>query len=252
MKIFRLRMVWERLAREDPYWAVLTDSRKSGNRWDLEEFFATGEAEVSASLACIKQHVPDLVPGGSALDFGCGVGRLSLALAKHYREVVGVDVASRMIELANQQNRSPDTLRFVLNQRDDLAQFADHSFDLVFSLITLQHVPPELIRIYVSEFVRITRPGGLLYFQVPTFVPLDPPEIKRYSFYPPTMWKRIKRWTLRWFRQQTGIGDEMHMHTLPAPEVAQLLAQAGAKLITKIDHPMEGGCESYVYLARKI
>ena len=36
----RLRRVWERLGGDDPLWAVLSDSRKRGGRWDIDEFFA--------------------------------------------------------------------------------------------------------------------------------------------------------------------------------------------------------------------
>ena len=45
-------------------------------------------------------------PGGSpaarrsALDFGCGIGRLSQALAEHFDQVYGVDISPKMIELA--------------------------------------------------------------------------------------------------------------------------------------------------------
>lgn len=250
MNILRLRMVWERLARRDPFWAVLAASEKEGNRWKIDEFFELGTREVEASLTRLSHHLPGL-PRERALDFGCGVGRLTQGLGQHYRQVIGVDVAAQMIALANRHNRMPATVSFVHNPRADLQRFASDHFDLVFSLITLQHVPPPLIEAYVREFVRVVRPGGALYFQIPTSVPVVPQEIKHWSLYPPTMWKRIKRWTDRWFRKTTGIGDVMRMNSLPAERVRTILAAAGAPLIATIDHPIGDGYASLIYVACK-
>lgn len=249
MKILRLRMVWERLAREDPFWAVLMAPDKAGNQWKIDEFYQTGVREVDESLGKLAQHLPGL-PRGRALDFGCGAGRLTQALGRHYGQVIGVDVAAGMVELATRHNAAPH-VSFVHNPRSDLRRFESDQFDLVFSLITLQHVPPELIEVYVREFVRIVRPGGALYFQIPTSAPVAALEVKQWSLYPPTMWKRLKRWTARWFRRTTGIGDAMHTNALPAERVRTLLAESGAELVAAIDHPMGDDCGSLIYVARK-
>jgi len=105
---------------------------------------------------------------GSALDFGCGVGRLSHALAVHMQEVTGIDVSPTMIEIGRHLNFSGDRVRFLLNQQDDLEVVGDARFDLINSQITLQHVPPEATRKYLAEFMRILKPGGLLVFQLPS------------------------------------------------------------------------------------
>ena len=93
--------------------------------------------------------------------------------------------------------------------------------------------------------------GGVMYFQIPTRVAIEMPEIKRWSFYPPTMWKRSKRWTRAWFRRFTGIGDDIRMNMLPAERVEQLLNSAGAKLLSTFDHPIGNDGESLIYVARK-
>lgn len=250
MKIFRLRMVWERLAREDPYWAVLTEPGKSGNRWQIDEFFRTGQSDVDRCLAMISAVYPDF-PRQQALDFGCGVGRLSQALARSYGQVTGVDVATNMIELANRHLPVGLPVTFVHNPASDLKRFADASFDLVFSLITLQHVPRELIPIYLREFVRLCRPQGVILFQLPVLVPSDQRERKRFSLYPPTMYKRIRRWTLHWFRRTTGIGAPMSMASLPETEIRALLAACGARVVATHDHPMTHDCRSLYYVVRK-
>jgi SAM-dependent methyltransferase len=48
-----------------------------------------------------------------------------------------------------------------------LESFQSGEFNLIYSRITLQHMPPELQRGYVEEFVRLLAPGGLAVFQIP-------------------------------------------------------------------------------------
>ena len=68
-RLRRLQRNWDRFAEDDPAWAILTDPGKSGGGWDLDEFLATGEAEVERWLPQI-----DPPPGsGLALDVGAPV-----------------------------------------------------------------------------------------------------------------------------------------------------------------------------------
>jgi len=158
---------WESAARRDPLWAILSDPSKRGRRWELQGFFETGRREISLLLYQLKQlkHVPR---AGRALDFGCGVGRLSQALASTFTEVVGVDVSPTMIELADRLNRYPQNVRYVLNQSPVLQVFAPETFDFVYSDIVLQHVEPEAAQEYIREFMRVLAPGGVLVFQLPS------------------------------------------------------------------------------------
>ncbi len=133
---------WERAAQIDPLWAILSDPTRHGRRWDLPSFFETGRREISLLLYQLRQlgHSPRPC---RALDFGCGVGRLTQALGATFADVIGVDVSPTMIRLANQLNRSPGTVRYVLNQSPGLDQFESGLFDFVYSDIVLQHLEPE-------------------------------------------------------------------------------------------------------------
>lgn len=158
---------WEQFAHADPLWAILSDPSKRGRRWEVEPFFETGRREVSLVLYQLAQlgHPP---AREAAFDFGCGVGRLSQALAEHFDSVTAVDISTRMIELARGLNRHGERVRYVHNPGADLAAHASDSFDFLYSDIVLQHVAPERAQGYIREFVRILRPGGITVFQEPS------------------------------------------------------------------------------------
>jgi ubiquinone/menaquinone biosynthesis C-methylase UbiE len=156
---------WNRFGQDDPLWAVLTWPEKKGGKWSPEEFFEVGRRDV-ASLFSYLGSLGVKLTFQRALDFGCGAGRLTGALAEHFQEVHGVDISPSMVETARKLNRYPDRGFFHVNVSDDLRIFDDHTFDFVLTLITLQHVPRKYALGYVAEFVRVLKPSGVLVFQV--------------------------------------------------------------------------------------
>jgi SAM-dependent methyltransferase len=168
-----LRQDWDELAEEDPLYAILSnDPGHRGGRWQRDAFFATGEQEVSRILVEVEA-LGRPARRWRALDFGCGVGRLTRALGSAFDEVVGIDVSPTMIELARAMNDDLGTLSFEANVASDLRRFEDNSFDLTLSLKVLQHVPTRMLACsYVAEFLRVTRPDGVVVFQLWTRLPL--------------------------------------------------------------------------------
>jgi 2-polyprenyl-3-methyl-5-hydroxy-6-metoxy-1,4-benzoquinol methylase len=167
MDLERLRRNWENLGRADPMWAVLTQAGTEGGKWDEAAFFQTGRDFVDWLGSWLALHqIP--IPKGNALDFGCGLGRLTQALAPHFTTVTGVDISQPMIDGARAKNRHGDRVRYVCNVRSDLSAFDTGSFDYVQSVIVLQHMLPVYSLAYVREFMRVLRPGGLAFFQLAT------------------------------------------------------------------------------------
>lgn len=156
---------WTQLGRDDPFWAVLTDPNKRGGRWDPKEFFQTGVDEINGVLGNLESRKVKVLKG-KALDFGCGVGRLSQALAKHFDEVHGVDISPSMLEHANRFNQFGTKCAYHLNGASDLRIFPDGSFDFVYTAIVLQHMQPQYQKGYITEFFRVLKPGGVIEFQV--------------------------------------------------------------------------------------
>jgi len=170
--LMRYQRNWNDLGEMDPFWAILTAPEGKHGRWDVDKFFRTGEHDIEGVMATARQlGFPRQQQ--AALDFGCGVGRLTRALSRHFDESWGVDISERMVERARELNAEWTGCRFVVNGATDLRLFPDRHFDLVFSLIVLQHIPRRpVIRKYLAEFVRVLKPGGLLVFQLPSYITL--------------------------------------------------------------------------------
>ncbi len=167
MEFERLRRNWENLGRKDPMWAILTQAGTDGGRWDEAEFMNSGIEFVEWIAAWLSQQGVT-VQRGDALDFGCGIGRITQAMAPHFSSVTGVDVSQPMIDLANEKNRFGEQVRYLCNTRPDLSVIPDASLDLVVTAIVLQHMRAEYSLAYLREFLRILRPGGVLFFQLAT------------------------------------------------------------------------------------
>ncbi len=246
MRLSRTKKHWEKFARTDPYWAVLTDASKKGNQWRVEEFFETGVASVDAEIKGVLMKHPDM-RFGRALDFGCGVGRLSQALARHFARVTGVDIAEPMLELARRHNRHGERVDYVLNTRPDLSQWPDNTFDFVYSIITLQHMEPVYACRYIAEFVRVAAPGGIILFQVPA---VSGPGARRrpFTLWPDTLFRRL----VRDLRRKLAADPVMEMHAIPPTEVEAILTRAGATISNSYRYDAAGDeLHSWGYLACK-
>jgi SAM-dependent methyltransferase len=210
------QQTWEQLAQRDPLWAVLTDPRKAGRGWDPGDFFATGELEIERVLAYLAGK--GIAPArGIALDFGCGVGRLTRALARRMDEVDGVDASPTMIERARELNAgATGRMRFVLNQEPHLGQLPSARYAFIYSSIVLQHMPAPSALGYVREFFRLAGPGGLVVFQAAT-------RVRR------SVLVRLRAQARRLAHRLHLVGDDLRieMHALAEAEILRHASGAG-------------------------
>jgi len=239
-----VRKTYEKFGREDPFFAVLSSRGREGDRWDREEFFATGRAEIRR----VMEHVRSLGLEPSperALDFGCGVGRLSQALGDHFDRVVGVDISSSMVETARSHNGHGDRVEYRVNTAPHLDQFDAATFSFIYSNITLQHVPRRPAEAYIAGFFRVLAPGGVAVFQVPDGRPwpLDSLGHRITAF----VRGPVRRLTKRIRGKQP-----VEIHYVPRPRVEALVREAGCELMEA--HDLAGGKKrwgSFRYCVRK-
>jgi ubiquinone/menaquinone biosynthesis C-methylase UbiE len=171
----------------------------------------------------------------SALDFGCGVGRMARSLASHFESYTGVDISEPMIARAREWNFDCPQCRFILNTTGDLRVFDSGSFDLIYSRFVLQHLPSRaLVESYLRDFIRILKPGGLLVFQLPCRIGL----LHRLQ-------PRRRLYTLL---RGIGVSERlllgplkltpMAMRAVPETEVAGFVQAVGGRLV-RAEHPSD-------------
>ena len=226
---------WDDLALVDPFWAVLAADDKRGGGWEPTEFFATGEADIEEMLATAAQ-LGRPTRHERALDFGCGVGRLTRALARRFDEAVGIDVSERMLEHARRLNADAPNVTFASSDEPP-----PEPFDLVVANLVLQHLPSKaLARVYIGRLIKATRPDGLLVFQLPTKLPLARRLQPRRRLYQPL---------------RTRVGAErlhaaglhpVRLLALPEPNVRDTVDVAGAT-VAHTEDAAAAGLRYYVH-----
>jgi SAM-dependent methyltransferase len=236
-------MARRRFAQLQKQWNISEESKALGavltrhGALDPSAFFRSGVAEVEDVLRTLDELALDWHQWRSVLDFGCGPGRLSQAFAAHFDDVTGVDVAPSMIELARSHAAaSGSRCRFVVNARSDLSMFPASEFDLVYSNLVLQHMPPELSRSYVAEFMRVLKRGGVAVFQLPSRPARTPLGII-LALAPVRL--------VRLFRKSD-------MYAVPVEEVTDIITAAGGEMLEVRDDELAGpNWISHTYFVRR-
>lgn len=228
---------WRALGKGNPLLAILTYKDKRHHGWKESEFFETGKREVEN----VFKHVKDLgleFLNDRALDFGCGVGRLTQAISPNFKETHGVDISEPMITLANKYNEFGERCKYHLNTDNDMKIFTDNYFDFILSKITLQHMEPRYAKNYIKEFVRILKPGGVLFFQLPTEpVEKTPKQTRTKAFFKKSIPKPALNFYYNFKRLYNPV---IEMHGTPESEVVKFLVENGGKIV-KIGKNQDAG-----------
>lgn len=217
-----LQRNWEGLAQADPLWAICTDPRKRNRRWTREDFFATGRKEIETIFAYTARIGLCIDTTSPALDFGCGVGRLTRAMSEYFSECCGVDISPTMISTAQELNRDRRHCHFQLNEDTRLKRLPDNYFGFIYTSLVLQHIAEPCSQQYIIEFIRVLKPGGVLIFQVPERLRADP------------ITRARNKLALR-ARLRSVFGGQrayaMEMHCIKESIIRKLIAKNGAHIV---------------------
>jgi SAM-dependent methyltransferase len=172
---------WRRWGETEPYFGVLADPRfrQDSIAENRKEFFELGRLTVEERLATAEQHFGSF-GRHRALDFGCGVGRLSIPLSSHFGDVLGLDISPAMLAeaRANADQAVVGNLRFALAD-DGLSQI-DGPFDFVISCMVFQHIPVRRGMHIIKRLLDQVGPGGVASLQLCTGRPDEPGASARY------------------------------------------------------------------------
>lgn len=246
------RRDWEALGAMDPLYAILSDEERKYRSWDLDAFLATGETDAGRLVAAADRL--GLATGRDhAFELGCGVGRVTRALASHFNHCTGVDISSTMITRAQEINADRPNCTWLVHDGPELKRFPAGGYDLVVSHLVLQHVPTQsAILLYIVGLTRMLADGGLLAVQLPATMPL------RQRLQP----RRRLYGALR----RVGVHDEVlyerfglhpiRMNWVPRSLVEQAITAAGGRVVEVLpgwlgDHATSGREVNLTYLATR-
>ena len=235
-----VRSTWQRLGETDPHWSVSTSEVYRAGRIDetREGFYASGEPDVRRLVAACLRAGLEAPGGGDCLEFGCGVGRVTLWLSRLFRTVHAVDISAAHLAEARAALGARGVTNVVFHElKDPSALGGLPEVDAVFTIAVLQHNPPPVILAALRALLRSLRPGGIAYFQVPTWAP-------GYSF-------ATRPYLDELSRRDAG----MEMHVLPQAAALRAIREAGAEPLEVLEDGIPGPAfrgMSNTFLARRL
>ena len=138
--------------------------------WEKGDFTRIADTMRKSGEALVEKL--GITKGLKVLDLGCGDGTTALPEAKLGADVLGVDVATNLVEAGNRRaaEQSLTNLKFQEGDASNLEKLPDKSFDLVVSIFGAMFAPKPFE--VAKEMVRVTRPGGRIVMG--NWIPNDP------------------------------------------------------------------------------
>src|SRR6476646_789351 len=138
--------------------------------WEKGDFTRIAESMRQSGEALVKGL--GITKGLKVLDLGCGDGTTALPEARLGADVLGVDIASNLVEAGNKRAKEQGVTNCKFQEGDasNLHELKDHTFDLVVSIFGAMFAPKPFD--VAKEMVRVTRPGGRIVMG--NWIPNDP------------------------------------------------------------------------------
>jgi SAM-dependent methyltransferase len=154
---------WQRISEIDPYWGVVSSNEFHTHTMTDEarqEFFAKGTQHLAGVLKIIRALRPGFRPR-QALDFGCGVGRVTMPMARECDHVLAVDISAGMLREARRNAEAAG-----VSANISFAHQIAGSFDFVHSEHVFQHIdePIGLLRVGEMANALVAGGAGVLHF----------------------------------------------------------------------------------------
>ncbi len=137
---------WRYFGEKAPYFGVLTlekyrNDKLTGDAKDA--FFDTGKRYVNFVVSTLRDHLDVSLQSARGLDFGCGVGRLTIPFARVCKSVVGVDVSEAMLAEARKNCHDQGISNATFARGDDKLSMVSGPLEFIHSFIVFQHIPPK-------------------------------------------------------------------------------------------------------------
>ncbi len=209
----KIKTAWEHMGEETAHYSVLSnDVFLPENLHDsIDSFWASGEPEASQAIKALTQYGASKLSEKVGVEYGCGVGRVTVNFARHFKTVHAYDISRNHLKLALARANEQAVSNIEFHECSKDFRVAIEPCDFFYSVIVLQHNPPPVIHELLRLALNALNPGGVAMFQVPTY-------IVGYRF-------DLKEWLA------TEHALDMQMHCVPQDAIVDLVVAAGCRLL---------------------
>ena len=156
---------WRQFGQKDPYYGVLSAEEfraKNLTQASLKTFFDSGETHIEHMLRTAAERLKCKVGTAAAMDFGCGVGRLVVPLAKRFDRVAGVDISRDYIAEARRNCETRGLANVEFAETVAALKASGRGFDFIHSCIVFNHIPWRDGQNIIREMFQLLNPFGVM------------------------------------------------------------------------------------------
>lgn len=209
----KIKKVWEHLGDEKAHFSVLSNDAFLPHNLNesIDSFWSSGETDASEAIRALNQFGSGELQEKVCVEYGCGVGRVTVGFAKRFKFVHGYDISRNHLDHARTRSRELGVANIQFHECSQDFRVAIEPCDFFYSIIVLQHNPPPVILEIIRIALRALKVNGIAMFQVPTY-------IVGYRF-------NLDEWLA------TDHALDMQMHCVPQDTVLNIISETGCRLL---------------------
>ena len=210
----KIKKTWEHLGQEKAHFSVVTDESflPQNLSSSIDSFWAMGVSEAEVVTRTLDQYGIYKLEERVCVEYGCGVGRVTVNFATHFKHVHAYDISRNHLHHAQARANELGHKNIDFHECANDFRVAMEPCDFFYSVIVLQHNPPPVIMELIRIALAALKPGGIAIFQVPTY-------IIGYRF-------DLDEWLA------TDHVLDMQMHCVPQDAVLDAISAEGCRLLS--------------------